>query len=41
VVREELALPDDWESQALFTLGYPAEQRVSDRDPVETKTLWY
>jgi len=41
VVREELALPSDWEAQALFTLGYPAEQRVSDRNPIETKTLWY
>jgi F420 biosynthesis protein FbiB-like protein len=41
VVREELALPGDWDAQALFTIGYPAEQRVSDREPIDTKTLWY
>lgn len=41
MVREELALPDDWDAQALFTLGYPAEERVSEREPIETKTLWY
>jgi coenzyme F420-0:L-glutamate ligase/coenzyme F420-1:gamma-L-glutamate ligase len=40
-VREELSLPDDWEAQALFTVGYPAEQGASDRERLETKTLWY
>jgi F420 biosynthesis protein FbiB-like protein len=41
IVREELTLPDDWDAMALFTLGYPAEQRVSERDSIEAKTLWY
>lgn len=41
VVRAELDLPADWEAQALITLGYPAQERVSERDLVETKTLWY
>jgi F420 biosynthesis protein FbiB-like protein len=40
-VRTELELPDDWEPQALFTIGYPAEQRTASRDPIETKTIWY
>lgn len=40
-VREELALPDDWEAQALFTIGYPAEQRDSVRIPIEQNTAWY
>ena len=41
VVREELSLPDDWEPQALLTLGYPAEQREALREPLETRILWY
>ncbi len=41
VVRAELDLPADWEAQALITLGYPAQERVSERSLVETKTLWY
>jgi F420 biosynthesis protein FbiB-like protein len=41
VVREALDLPEDWEAQALITLGYPAEQPVRDRQPIETKTIWY
>lgn len=41
VVRGVLALPDDWEPQALLTLGFPARQRTSQRDPVETKSVWY
>lgn len=41
VVRTELSLPDDWEAQALFTLGYPDEVRTSLREPIETKTIWY
>src|SRR5260221_7406525 len=32
VVSEQLALPPDWEPQALVTLGYPAETRESTRD---------
>lgn len=41
VVRDELSLPDDWEAQALITIGYPAEERESQREPLETFTLWY
>jgi len=41
VVREELSLPEDWEAQALFTVGYPAEQRTSSREPLNTRTIWY
>ncbi len=41
VVRVALALPADWEAQAVLTLGYPAEERLKDREPLETKTAWY
>lgn len=41
VVRDELALPVDWEAQALLTLGFPAEQRSKNREPLETKLVWY
>ena len=41
VVRTALVLPADWEAQALLTLGYPAEERTKDRDPLETKIAWY
>jgi len=41
VVRDVLSLAEDWEAQALLTLGYPAEQRVSERESVEAKTVWY
>jgi coenzyme F420-0:L-glutamate ligase/coenzyme F420-1:gamma-L-glutamate ligase len=41
VVRAALALPADWEAQALLTLGYPAEERTKDREPLETKIAWY
>jgi coenzyme F420-0:L-glutamate ligase/coenzyme F420-1:gamma-L-glutamate ligase len=41
VVRTALTLPVDWEAQALLTLGYPAEERVKDREPLETKIAWY
>jgi F420 biosynthesis protein FbiB-like protein len=40
VVQEVLALPDDWEPQALITLGYPAEERQRDRRPIQEFTLW-
>ncbi|NLF77016.1 MAG: nitroreductase family protein [Chloroflexi bacterium] len=41
VVRDELSLAADWEAQALITIGYPAEERESKRQPLETVTLWY
>lgn len=40
VVREVLRLPDDWQPQALLTLGYPAESREKTRRPLEDVVLW-
>ncbi len=40
VVVETLALPDDWQPQALITLGYPDETRSRTRRPAEELTLW-
>ncbi|MFN8378564.1 MAG: nitroreductase family protein [Anaerolineae bacterium] len=39
-VRAALDLPDDWEPQALITLGWPDETRTKDRAPLETRVLW-
>jgi F420 biosynthesis protein FbiB-like protein len=41
VVREVLGVPADWEAQALVTLGYPAEGRAKERDPLAEKVRWY
>jgi coenzyme F420-0:L-glutamate ligase/coenzyme F420-1:gamma-L-glutamate ligase len=41
VVRAELDLPADWDAQALITVGYPAEERTRDREPIESKTRWF
>lgn len=41
VVREALALPMDWEAQALITLGYPASAgKPAQRQPLGNVTLW-
>lgn len=41
VVKEALALPDDWEPQALITLGYPADgSKPASRKPLEAVMLW-
>jgi F420 biosynthesis protein FbiB-like protein len=41
VVQEALDLPDDWEPQALITLGYPADAgKPASRKQVEEATLW-
>ena len=41
VVRAALALPADWEPQALITLGWPANDgRPPVREPAATRTLW-
>ena len=37
VVRQTLDLPADWEPQGLITLGYPAEQKSKDRQPLSTR----
>lgn len=41
VVRAELNLPADWIAQGLLTIGYPAEVRSKDREPIESKVVWY
>jgi len=41
VVRAELNLPADWIAQGLLTVGYPAEARSKDREPIESKVVWY
>jgi coenzyme F420-0:L-glutamate ligase / coenzyme F420-1:gamma-L-glutamate ligase len=40
VVSAQLDLPADWEPQALITLGYPAEEKQSTRQPLESRVLW-
>jgi F420 biosynthesis protein FbiB-like protein len=40
VVRGALALPDDWEAQGLIVMGYPAETRTKDRNPLEKSVVW-
>jgi len=39
-VRAALDLPDDWEPQALITLGYPAETKTKTREPLESRVVW-
>ena len=39
-VRAALALPADWEPQAIITLGWPDEERVSSRKPLEEVAVW-
>lgn len=40
-VRAALALPDDWEPQALITLGYPANVgKLPMRRPLDELTVW-
>lgn len=40
VVQAALDLPDDWQPQALITLGYAAETREKTRHPLEERVLW-
>jgi len=40
VAHAALTLPEDWQPQALITLGYPAVERTSTRAPLETKVVW-
>lgn len=40
VVQATLALPADWEPQALITLGYPAQSREKQRRPLSESVLW-
>ena len=40
LVRTVLMLPDEWQPQALITLGYPAEEKVKERAPLESRVVW-
>jgi F420 biosynthesis protein FbiB-like protein len=40
VVRDALVLPDDWQPQALLTVGYPAETREKTRKSLEASVMW-
>lgn len=40
VVRATLALPADWQPQALITLGYPAEMRNRTRVPAVERAVY-
>jgi F420 biosynthesis protein FbiB-like protein len=40
LVRQTLDLPDDWEPQALITLGYPAETKQKERVPLAERIIW-
>lgn len=40
VVRDVLHLPEDWQPQALLTVGYPAETREKARKPLEVSVVW-
>lgn len=39
-VRAALSLPDDWEPQAIISLGWPDEVRESSRRPLEEVVIW-
>ncbi|MCS7054678.1 MAG: nitroreductase family protein [Thermoflexales bacterium] len=40
-VIQTLGLPEDWQPQALITLGYPADAgKPRDRRPVDEVTIW-
>jgi F420 biosynthesis protein FbiB-like protein len=39
-VHAVLQLPEDWQPQALLTIGYPAETRVKTRGPIESSVIW-
>ncbi len=40
VVQAALDLPNDWQPQALITVGHPAETRKKTRHPLEMSVLW-
>lgn len=40
LVREVLALPPSWHPQALITLGYPAEEKSKEREPLQSRVVW-
>ena len=40
LLREVLELPGHWHPQALITLGYSAEDKTKEREPVESRVIW-
>lgn len=40
LVRMVLALPENWQPQALLTLGYPAEEKTKERASVASRVVW-
>ena len=40
LVKQTLDLPDDWQPQALLTVGYPAETKEKTRHPLESRVLY-
>lgn len=40
VVQAALNLPQDWQPQALITLGYPNQERTRTRHSLQTHTIW-
>lgn len=40
LVVKALELPDHWQPQALLTLGYAAEQKDKERDPLAAHVVW-
>lgn len=40
IVRQTLDLPDDWQPQALITMGYPAEVRQKTRKSLDSCVLF-
>jgi len=40
LVRSVLGLPAAWQPQAMITLGYPAEVKERDREPLASRVLW-
>ena len=40
LVKQILTLPDDWQPQALLTVGYPAEEKQKARQPLASRVLY-
>ena len=40
LVKQTLALPDNWQPQALITVGYPAEEKQKSRHPLATRVVY-
>ena len=41
VVKTSLSLPDDWQPQALITVGYPAEIKEKTRHSLDSCTMFF